>query len=447
MPNPTLPSGPASAADAARRSEFLRIANIGWLTLGGVALGAMPFYPEDLVFLVIIMSVTSVSFVIVDMLRRNGRARLGGIVFCLVIDAMSYGLFLLNDRLYGFGDQEETQNRVSALAIMGTSIFFAGATIGRRAPPMFALGNTLLLVFAVEFVDYRLGPKVSIPFFWWFLAVAVWLYERHIAAALAELDAARGSLERKVEDRTGDLRETLTRLDTAKKDLEAANVELESFSYSVAHDLRGPLRRIQGFIQILEEDYGGRVEEGARQLLAVIHGQAGRMEKLIEDLLKLARAGRSPMVRTSVDVTALARSISEDLRAKEPACRVSWSIAEDLHSTGDLGLTRVLLENLLGNAWKFTSTTPDARIVVESRSRGGVREIVIRDNGVGFDSSCAGKLFQPFVRLHADSEFSGSGIGLATVARIVKRHGGTIEAEGEVGKGATVVFTLEPESR
>ena len=431
-------TAPASLADAARRSEVLRIANLCWLALGGIALGAMPFYPEDLVFLVIIISVTTVSFVIIDALRRNGRTRTGGIVFCLVLDAMSYGLYLLNERLYGFGDVEETQNRVSALAIMGASIFFGGATIGRRAPPVFALVNTLLLLFAVVFVDRRLGPIVSIIFFWWMLAVAVWLYERHVGLSLVGLQSLHGSLERKVEERTADL-------EKAKRELETANAELESFSYSVAHDLKGPLRRVLGFVAILEEDYGPGLEEGARQVLGVIRGQSSRMAQLIDDLMRLARVGRSPLDRTRVDVTALARAAADDLQSKEPGRKVEWSIAPDLHAVADAGLMRVVVENLIGNAWKFSATNPDARIVVESSLRGSVPAIVVRDNGVGFDPAYAGKLFQPFVRLHADSEFSGSGIGLATVARIVKRHDGTITAEGEVGQGATFTLTMEPE--
>jgi len=427
----------AATADAARRSEFLRIANLCWLALGGLAVAAMPFYPDEIVSFIILLSVTTVSFVIIDALRRNGRTRLGGVVFCTVVDATTYGLMLLNYRIHQFEDLEATLTRVSALSFMGTSIVFAGATIGRRAPPIFALLNTILLIIAVVFVDSRLGPKVSIPFFWWLLAVAVWLYERHVGLALAGLEAAHETLERKVDERTLDLRK-------AKRELEGANAELESFSYSVAHDLKGPLRRILGFIQILEEDYGPHLEEGARQVLGVIRGQSHRMSQLIEDLLRLARVGRSPLVRTAVDVTSLARSIAEDLKTKEPGRSVLWSIAPDLTSRADAGLTRVILENLLGNAWKFTSMTTEPRIVVESEMHGSVPAIVIRDNGVGFDPAYAGKLFQPFVRLHADSEFSGSGIGLATVARIVKRHGGTITAQGEVGKGAAFAFTLEP---
>jgi signal transduction histidine kinase len=445
MLNPTPRVGPAAVADAARRSEFLRIANVCWLTLGGLALVTMPFYPGELVFFIILISVSSVSFVIVDALRRNGRTRLGGILFCGVVDATFYGLMILNYRIHGFEDLEASLTRVSALSFMGISIVFAGATIDRRAPPAFALLNTVLLFIAVIFVDRRMGPKVSIPIFWWLLAVAVWLYERHVGLELAGLEAAHETLERKVDERTEALLGALGRLDTAKRELESSNAELESFSYSVAHDLRGPLRRIVGFIQVLEEDYGGGLDEGARRVLTVIRGQSARMGQLIEDLLRLARVGRSPLVRASVDVTALARAMADDLTARDPGRRVTWSIAPDLRITADLGLTRVVLENLLGNAWKFTSTTPEPRIDVESRFRGSVREIVVRDNGVGFDPAYGDNLFQPFVRLHADSEFSGSGIGLATVARIVKRHGGTVRAVGELGKGATFAFTLEPE--
>jgi len=442
MKSSTSQAGPAAQADAARRSEFLRIANLCWLALGGIALAVMPFFPADLIFLIILISVTSVTFVIIDALRRNGRTRLGGIVFCLLIDATSYGLMLLNYKIFRFGDLEETLTRVSALAMMGASIFFAGATIDRRAPPVFALLNTLLLFAAIVFVDHRLGPKVSIPFFWWLLAVAVWVYERHIEIAFSGLEAAHESLERRVGERTADLEKALARLHGAKRELESANAELESFSYSVAHDLKGPLRRILGYIQILEEDYGGQFEEGAHRLLGVIRGQSGRMSQLIEDLMRLARVGRSPLVRTSVDVTALARAVADDLTSKDPGRRVTWSIAPDLVCLADAGLMRVVLENLLGNAWKFTSTTPNALIEVGSRDG----RIVVRDNGVGFDPAYADKLFQPFVRLHADSEFSGSGIGLATVARIVKRHEGTITGTGEVGKGATFEFTMEPET-
>jgi len=230
----------------------------------------------------------------------------------------------------------------------------------------------------------------------------------------------------------------MVRLELARKATENANKELESFSYSVAHDLRGPLRRIVGFADILEDDFGGRLESGARECMSVIRGQSKRMSQLIEDLLRLAKVGRAPLLREDLDLSRLAREVAEDLGSKDTDRRVEWVIAPGLRCKADAGLMRVVLENLLGNAWKFTSKIPEARIEVGSNGSG----FSIRDNGAGFDAAHSDKLFQPFERLHADSEFSGSGIGLATVARIVKRHGGTISAAGEVGKGATFTFTI-----
>jgi signal transduction histidine kinase len=429
----------ARSADGARRSEFLLVANRCWLALGAVALAAMPFYPAELVSFVILISAIAITFVAIDALQRNGRTRLGGLLFCAVFDATIYGLMLFNYHVHGFQDLKANLTRVSAFAMMGATIVFAGAIVGPRAALGFALLNTVLLVVAALFVDPRMGPKVSIPFFWLLLAVAVGLYERHVMRALAALQEAQQTLELHVDERTRDLRTTLSRLDLARKETEAAYAELESFSYSVAHDLRGPLRRIVGFTDILEEDYGNRLEGSGRECMSVIRGQSQRMGQLIEDLLRLARVGRAPLVREELDVSAMARDVAEDLRKKEPGRNVQWSIAPDLRRSGDAGLTRVVLDNLLGNAWKFTSKTPEARIVVEADGNGA---ITVRDNGAGFDPSAAGKLFQPFERLHSDAEFGGSGIGLATVARIVRRHGGTITARGEVGKGAAFTFTL-----
>ncbi|HVE43012.1 MAG TPA: ATP-binding protein [Planctomycetota bacterium] len=425
-------------ADGARRSEFLKVANRCWLALGGLAIAALPFYPSELVSFVILASLTSVTFVIIDALQRNGETRVGGLLFAGVVDATCYGLMIYNYRLHGFDDLEANLTRVAAFAIMGSSIVFAGATVCARAAFVFALLNTVLLIVAAVFVDGRLGPKVSIPFFWWLLAMSVWLYERHVARAFAALQEAQDSLELRVEERTRDLRSTMVRLELARKATENANKELESFSYSVAHDLRGPLRRIVGFADILEDDFGGRLESGARECMSVIRGQSKRMSQLIEDLLRLAKVGRAPLLREDLDLSRLAREVAEDLGSKDTDRRVEWVIAPGLRCKADAGLMRVVLENLLGNAWKFTSKIPEARIEVGSNGSG----FSIRDNGAGFDAAHSDKLFQPFERLHADSEFSGSGIGLATVARIVKRHGGTISAAGEVGKGATFTFTI-----
>jgi signal transduction histidine kinase len=425
-------------ADSARRSDFLKVANRCWLALGGLAIAAMPLYPTELVSFVILASLTSVTFVIIDALQRNGQTRVGGLLFAGVVDATCYGLMLYSYRAHGFENLEANLTRVAAFAIMGISIVFAGATVSARAAFAFSLLNTLLLIIAVVFVDGRLGPKVSIPFFWWLLAMSVWLYERHVARAFAALQEAQDSLEQRVEERTRDLRSTLARLDLARKATESANKELETFSYSVAHDLRAPLRRIVGFADILEDDFGGRLESGARECMSVIRGQSKRMSQLIEDLLRLAKVGRAPLLREDLDLSRMAREVVEDLQSKDPGRRVEWTIAPDLRCRADAGLMRVILENLLGNAWKFTSKTPEARI--ELRSSGP--SFLVRDNGAGFDPAHSDRLFQPFERLHSESEFTGSGIGLATVARIVKRHGGSISAEGKAGRGATFTFSL-----
>ena len=442
MPANTSPSGPlgtVDAADRARRAEFLRVANRCWLAMGGVALAAMHFYPTELIFFTILISVTAVTFVLVDGLNRSGRTRLGGMIFCFLVDATVYGLLLLNFHVHGFQDLEATLTRVSGYAFMGTSILFAGAVIGAGAAFGFALLNTTLLAATAVFVDSRLGPKISIPCFWWILAVAVWLYERHVSRALRWLREAHNSLERRVDERTLDLRRAMDQRDRAAREADAANADLESFSYSAAHDLRGPLRRIAGFVDILQEDYGARIEDGGQEILRALRSQSTRASQLIEDLLRLARIGRAPLVPVVLDVSALVREIADDLESKDPGRDVEWAIEPGLQARADGGLARVVFENLLGNAWKFTSKRVGARIDVGSTGDG----FFVRDNGAGFDPALGERLFQPFQRLHTEAEFSGSGIGLATVARIVRRHGGTISAAGEVGKGATFTFRFE----
>jgi two-component system, NtrC family, sensor kinase len=223
--------------------------------------------------------------------------------------------------------------------------------------------------------------------------------------------------------------------------LEQKNKELEAFSYSVSHDLRTPLRSIDGFSQALLEDCGEKLDETGREHLARIRVAAQRMGELIDDLLSLSRVSRSDLHPTVVSLSDLARSVSDEMRLKPPLRQAEWVIAPDLVVEADARLLRVLLENLLGNAWKFTSNTPHPRI--EVTWEGGVeRRYLVRDNGVGFEMKYARKLFNPFQRLHSDAEFPGTGIGLATVRRIVERHGGVIGADSEPNRGATFWFTL-----
>jgi DNA-binding response OmpR family regulator len=226
------------------------------------------------------------------------------------------------------------------------------------------------------------------------------------------------------------------------EELERKNQELNAFSYSVSHDLRAPLRGIDGFSQALLEDYSEQLDERGRDYLKRVRTAAQRMGELIDDLLQLSRVSRAELVRETVDLSGLARSVLADLRRREPDRSVSQVVSDGAHAEGDTRLLRVLLENLLGNAWKFTSRSTDARIEFGVEERDDKRVYFVKDNGAGFDRAHAERLFTPFQRLHTEAEFPGTGIGLATVHRIVDRHGGRVSAHGEVGKGATIQFTL-----
>lgn len=223
--------------------------------------------------------------------------------------------------------------------------------------------------------------------------------------------------------------------------LDAANKELDAFSYSVSHDLRAPLRAIDGFSQALLEDYRARLDAEGQDALLRVRGGAQRMAELIDDLLQLSRVTRVEMHREAVDLSALAESVVRDLQRAEPARRVEVAIQPDLRAEGDAKLLRIALVNLLSNAWKFTGPRSVARIELGLQN-GGERAFFVRDNGAGFDMAYAGKLFGTFQRLHDASEFTGTGIGLATVQRIVNRHGGRVWAEAAVDQGATFYFTL-----
>jgi DNA-binding response OmpR family regulator len=225
-------------------------------------------------------------------------------------------------------------------------------------------------------------------------------------------------------------------------ELEQKNKELEAFSYSVSHDLRAPLRSIDGFSQALLEDYAGSLDERGLDYLKRVRAAAQRMGELIDDLLQLSRVGRAPLHREPVDLSALVRHVELSLRRMSPERDVTLVVADGLWVDGDQGLLRVALENLLGNAWKFSGKTADPVIEVGVSHAGPTPVYFIRDNGVGFDKTYAGKLFSPFQRLHSEAEFPGTGIGLATVHRIVDRHGGKVWAESEIGRGATFYWTL-----
>jgi signal transduction histidine kinase len=248
------------------------------------------------------------------------------------------------------------------------------------------------------------------------------------ARLFGEIRALNQELEARVEERTRDLSNALG--------------ELESFSYSVSHDLRAPLRGIDGFSQALLEDYAASLDEAGVEYLERIRGGARRMGDLIEDLLKLSRLSQGELLLDEVDLGAMAAAVLSELAAKDRHREVEVTIEPELTTVADPRLLRVALQNLISNAWKFTSRRERARIEIGAVEHGGETVFYVRDNGTGFDMQYADKLFAPFQRLHSPSQFEGSGIGLATVQRVLRRHGGRIWAESEEGEGATFYFTL-----
>jgi signal transduction histidine kinase len=228
----------------------------------------------------------------------------------------------------------------------------------------------------------------------------------------------------------------------AKEAAEAANRELETFSYSVSHDLRAPLRAIDGFSQALLEDCAEKLDSRGKDYLKRVRAAAQRMARLIDDLLELSYVARTDLRRGEVDLTGLARDIAAQLRRMQPDRDVEFAIQEGLAAIGDGPLMRVALENLIGNAWKFTGKKARARIEFGASMKNGEPIYFVRDDGAGFDMASTGKLFGPFQRLHSARDFEGTGIGLATVQRIIRRHEGRVWAEGAADRGATFYFTV-----
>lgn len=285
---------------------------------------------------------------------------------------------------------------------------------------------------------------------------------QRISTPLLELLMAYGlawrshvsQLERKQEE----LRESEVRLALLNQELEervvkrtaalaAANQELDAFSYTVSHDLRAPLRAMDGFSQALLEDYERKLDDQGKDYLNRVRAGCQRMAQLIDDLLQLSRVGRREIDQQTIDLSDIARTVAAELKQSEPDREVEFDIAPDVTAKGDARLLRIVLDNLLGNAWKFTRKNPRARIEFGVTEQDGQPAYHVRDDGAGFDMAYADKLFRPFQRLHGSEEFEGTGIGLATVIRIIARHGGRAWVDSTVGQGTTVYFALDRQER
>jgi PAS domain S-box-containing protein len=309
-----------------------------------------------------------------------------------------------------------------------------GVPMAELTDPLGETGNRVYRAL-LETLDSREPMTFENPFRDRWHELRLYAFSDGIAAYIRDI-TRRKFEEKRIRDLNANLE---ARVAERTKQLEIANKELESFSYSVSHDLRAPLRAIDGFSQALVEDYGEQLDARARNYLERVRKAAQRMADLIDALLQLARVARAAIAFEPVDLTGIAASFAEELREREPEREVEFVVAPGLVATGETNLLRAVCENLMGNAWKFTRKAEHVRIEVGQTESG---EMFVRDNGAGFDMAYANKLFGAFQRLHLEEEFEGTGIGLATVARIIHRHGGTIRAEGELGKGAAFYFSL-----
>jgi len=328
---------------------------------------------------------------------------------------------------------------VMAISLLA-AYFLAAVLQGRISQPILALAETAAAVSARQDYSVR-APKLGEDELGT-LTDAFNLMLGRIEDQNRELRRYATELEQRVTERTHELQERNEALRRNAAELLAANTELDAFAYSVSHDLRAPLRSIDGFSQVLLEDYGAQLDESGRDSLQRVRAASQRMATLIDDLLKLARVTRSEMRTELVDLSKIARDIATELHRSTPERQVDVTIAQGLEARGDVRLLRVALENLLRNSWKYTAKQPRPRIEFATVEGNGERVFMVRDNGAGFDMQYADKLFGVFQRLHSADEFEGTGVGLATVRRIITRHGGRIWAEGAVDRGATFYFTL-----
>ena len=274
-------------------------------------------------------------------------------------------------------------------------------------------------------------------------------FEHPVAERISYLEQMNAALSQEIAKRReveARLREENTALEERAVRLEASNKELERFSYTVSHDLRAPLRTMEGLSQALLEDCGSQLNVLARKYVVRVKETTQRMDDLIGAILHLARMSTTGINLQRMNLSEMGRLVVEECQKTDPSRRVDWFVMENITTKADPTLLRVVLDNLIGNAWKFTKRVPHPRIELGVTYPNAQPVFYVRDTGVGFDMAYAKNLFKVFQRLHAEKEFPGAGIGLATVHRIITRHGGKIWAEAECGHGATFYFTLEPQA-
>jgi signal transduction histidine kinase len=394
-------------------------------------------------------------------LPHSGRANEAGLLAIVVVAyAVAFILFRWAASLPGWG--------LPLTLALGSTLITGVAYFSAETPSPLIFFYLWVFLFSSYFFERRLAaaqiayvglvygalliarPPAGGIATWWLVALGTLLVAAILVRVMRErADELIASLSRTATERRRaqeelkihrDHLEDLIEVRTAA--LSVANKELEAFSYSVSHDLRAPLRSMDGFSQALLDDYESKLDAEGTDYLHRIRAASQRMAQLIDDMLRLSKLARSEMHRGSVDVTALARATAEGLHETDPTRAVTFRIADGISANGDEVLLRAVVENLLGNAWKFTSHHQEATIELGTTQEDGELVYFVRDDGAGFDMEHAGQLFGAFQRLHSRDDFEGTGIGLATVQRIIHRHGGRIWGEAELEQGAIFSFTL-----
>jgi signal transduction histidine kinase len=426
--------------DRERRGLFLRILNRGWLLLALMAVISWFYYPDERKSLSFFIFFALSTFILVRILNQAHQIVLAGFLFTSLVNTSFFAIFLLNGFTIGFRDALVENQYI--LMMMALGIIFAGALIHRWAALSLAALNSTMLLFITQSIAPEAGPLLSVHIFWWLVAISIWLYETSLSIALAKLKAARADLENQVELRTHSLKETVTTLERTQASLQTKKNELEAFSYSVSHDLRAPLRAIDGYAEILNDDYASKFDPEGHHILERMRENVRKMDQMIQGLLFLSRLDRHSMQWQIVNPARLAEEIFTELHKQNPDQPVQF-VAQNMPSCqADASLLRQAILNLLSNALKFSRMRSPAEITFFSQASPEGTIYSLKDNGVGFDMQQVHRLFAPFQRLHRQEEFEGNGIGLSLVQRIIQRHNGRIWAEAAVDRGATFSFIL-----
>lgn len=390
------------------------------------------------------------------------------LIDALVADALRRGQYQSINSL--LQDWAAADVQVTELRVTGRDGLVLGAYQRERPLPIHALSMTSPIEYSyrghatlsmVREIDevytsnmtFRIQLLVLIAAISGLLGAVFFLYLKYRQEAgllrlrTAMLDSANGSLRRTQQQVQEFNIELEQRVRERTRELEVANKELDAFAYSVSHDLRSPLRAIDGYVHVLAEDSAPQLDAHGRMYLERVSAATQRMGTLIDDLLQLSRMTRQEMMCQDLNLSGIAQEIFQDLSQHDPERKVELHVAVSMHAHGDARLMRVVLDNLLRNAWKYTSKTVAARIEFGCTSNAGEPVYFVRDNGAGFDTKFAGKLFGAFQRLHKAEDFPGTGVGLATAARIIHRHGGRIWADAELNHGAVFYFTLPPANK